>query len=99
MSTTFKEEWQIKEQTEWVSRIVFPNGAHAVISRFESETGRLVMSEEEMKKTAKLIVCAPQLLECLQEAVKHLEETDFDVCGTPDTMMNKFKQLIQKATT
>ncbi len=53
---------------------------------------------EQAKANARLYAYAPELLKCLIEAVKHLEENDFDVCGTPEAMMDKFKQLIQKAT-
>lgn len=47
---------------------------------------------------AKLIAAAPELLEACMEMVKHLEETDFDVCGTPDEMIKRWKAAIKKAT-
>lgn len=52
---------------------------------------------EENKANAKLIAAAPELLEACQEMMKHIIETDFDVSGTPDKLLNKWNAAIQKA--
>lgn len=47
---------------------------------------------------AQLAASAPELLKACQEMVKHLLETDFDVCGTKDEDMNRWEAAIRKAS-
>lgn len=56
------------------------------------------VGSETAEANAKLYAASPDLLESLQLAVQHLEETDFDVSGTPEWMMEKFKAAIRKAS-
>lgn len=57
--------------------------------------------EESLKfwpANAALIAAAPELLQSCQEMLKHILETDFDVCGTPETLIEKWERIIKKAT-
>jgi hypothetical protein len=47
---------------------------------------------------AKLIAAAPELLQACVEMLTHIAETDFDVCGTSDQELKRWRAAIKKAT-
>lgn len=93
---------------EWV--IMEFNGERcpfSIVTDSDEVAGNVVCNSPERTLTAslqywpanaKLIAAAPELLQACREMIKHITETDFDVCGTPDELLNKWKAIIKKAT-
>lgn len=86
-------EQEFNEAYEKVLSLLSPDRMY-LADVFQMDVGA-----DQQLANAKLMAAAPELLEACIEMVKHLEETDFDVCGTPDSLMNKWKAAITKATT
>lgn len=66
-----------------------------------AEAKYLSTDPEEIEANAAFIVRAcnnhDALVEISKEMLKHLLETDFDVCGTPDKLVDKWKATIANA--
>lgn len=99
MSTNVKQKTQHTPGPWYIVNSLNPNHSFEIfgadgyhVARFEKD------GIETELANARLIAAAPELLEACKEMVRHLEETDFDVCGTPDSLMNKWKAAIAKAT-
>jgi len=68
--------------------LIFESGAVISIDRRDRYSEKLVMSREEMEANAKLIVCAPEMLEFLEKYYRFLNLEE----------QKEAKELIKKAT-
>ena len=68
--------------------MIFESGAVISIDRRDRYSDKLVMSREEMESDAKIISCAPEMLEYLQQLRFRLPNIDLEL-----------EALIKKATT
>jgi len=74
--------------------MIFESGAVISIDRRDRYSDKLVMSREEMEANAKLITCAPEMLEMLKQCAE-----TFEFSGNIGFTYLECKELIKKATT
>ena len=99
---TFHKKDQFGRENVFVST----EGAHFTNDKVEAWISaphsmpheNLLKIHAKSEAKARLMAAAPDLLKACQEMVKHLMETDFDVCGTREEDMNRWEAAIRKAT-
>jgi len=94
-----KGGWKIENKT-LNTTVIYSDGVYGEIARVFSENA---IDREQMKANAKLISCAPEMLEMLDRVLKiygrgyEPKENAEDTVGS--ILYKEIEQLIQKATT
>lgn len=78
--------------------MIFDSEATISIDRRSRYTDKVIMSREEMEANAKLIACAPEMLELLKRTMELQEQHVKSGCNTHFININEIDNLIKKAT-